>query len=87
MTSCVTPGGRSWERPTSTRSGTASYMTGCLPAASSQKSLPMSKGRPSQDSRAPRDLRVVWRSCSSRRRRFTTAASRTTGGCRSFLIP
>ena len=29
---------------------------------------------------------VAWRSCSSPRRRFTTAASRTTGGCRSFPI-
>ena len=37
--------------------------------------------------RPRRDLRVVWRSCSSRRRRFMTAASRTTGGCRSFPIP
>ena len=31
--------------------------------------------------------RVAWRSCSSPPRRFTTAASRTTGGCRSFPIP
>ena len=36
---------------------------------------------------ARRDLRVVWKSCSSRRRRFTTAASQTTGGCRNFPIP
>jgi hypothetical protein len=28
----------------------------------------------------------TWSSCSSRLRRFTTAASRTTGGCRSFPI-
>ena len=40
-----------------------------------------------QRSRPLRDLRVIWRSCSSRQRRFTTAASRTTGGCRSFPIP
>ena len=33
------------------------------------------------------DRRVVWRSCSSPPRRFTTADSRTTGGCRSFPIP
>ena len=32
------------------------------------------------------DLRVAWRSCSSLPSRFTTAASRTTGGCRSFPI-
>ena len=31
-------------------------MTGCLPAASSQKSFPLSKGRPLQSSRAQRDL-------------------------------
>ena len=31
--------------------------------------------------------RVAWRSCSSPPPRFTTAASRTTGGCRSFPIP
>ena len=37
--------------------------------------------------RPRRDLRVAWRSCSSPPRRFTTAASRTTGGCRSFPIP
>ena len=30
---------------------------------------------------------VAWRSCSSPPPRFTTAASRTTGGCRSFPIP
>ena len=29
---------------------------------------------------------AAWRSCSFRRRRFTTAVSRTTGGCRSFPI-
>ena len=29
----------------------------------------------------------AWRSCSSRRRRFTTGVSQTTGGCRSFPIP
>ena len=29
----------------------------------------------------------AWRSCSSPPRRFTTAVSRTTGGCRSFPIP
>ena len=32
-------------------------------------------------------LRVAWRSSSSPPPRFTTAASRTTGGCRSFPIP
>ena len=43
--------------------------------------------------RAPRptarggSARRDWRSCSSPRRRFTTADSRTTGGCRSFPIP
>ena len=31
--------------------------------------------------------RAAWRSCSSPPPRFTTAASRTTGGCRSFPIP
>ena len=35
----------------------------------------------------PLDLEVAWRSCSSPPPRFTTAASRTTGGCRSFPIP
>ena len=37
--------------------------------------------------RPRRALRVAWRSCSSPPPRFTTAASRTTGGCRSFPIP
>ena len=32
------------------------------------------------------DLAVAWRSCSSPPRHFTTAASQTTGGCRSFRI-
>ena len=36
---------------------------------------------------APGGSRVAWRSCSSPPPRFTTAASRTTGGCRSFPIP
>ena len=36
--------------------------------------------------RPRRDLRVAWRSSSSPPPRFTTAASRTTGGCRSFPI-
>ena len=37
--------------------------------------------------RRARPRRVAWRSCSSPPPRFTTAASRTTGGCRSFPIP
>ena len=37
--------------------------------------------------RRSRRSRVAWRSCSSPPPRFTTAASRTTGGCRSFPIP
>ncbi len=36
---------------------------------------------------APGALRVAWRSSSSPPPRFMTAASRTTGGCRSFPIP
>ena len=60
---------------------------GLLAGSELQKSFPLSKGRPLQSSRALQDQRVVWRSCSSRRRRFTTAGSRTTGGCRSFPIP
>ena len=32
-------------------------------------------------------IRVTWRLCSSRLRRFTMADSQTTGGCRSFPIP
>ena len=90
-TSFVTPGNRSSERPSSTRGGTASSMTVCLPAASSPRSLPASKRTLSPGSasfalkalrraRPPRDLRVVWRSCLWRRRHFTTAATRTTAG-------
>ena len=36
---------------------------------------------------APVNLAVAWRLSSSPPPRFTTAASRTTGGCRSFPIP
>jgi hypothetical protein len=70
---------------------------GSFPAASFPKSLPLSRRSPLLNSpafapeplrwgRPRRHLRVTWRSCSSRRRRCTTADSRTTRGSRSFPI-
>ena len=96
MTSCGRPGSRSWARPSSTGSGTACCMTGSLPAASFPKSPRSQRGRlrgarpPSREALGEPgrpDLRRAWRSSSSPPRRFTTAVSRTTGGCRSFPIP
>ena len=71
-TSCGRPGNRSWARPSSTRSGTASCMMASLPAASFPKSFPRSPRSPCgaralarrrcARSRPRRDLRVAWRS-------------------------
>ena len=45
-TSCGRPGNRSWARPSSTRSGTASCTMGSLPAASFPKSFPTLTAQP-----------------------------------------
>ena len=82
-------GNRSWARTSSTRSGTASCTRASWPAASFPKSFPISRRRPLRNSAGLGGAGSSgrrWRSCSSPRRRFTTADSRTTGGCRSFPI-
>ena len=56
-TSCGRPGNRSWARPSSTRSGTASCTMGSLPAASFPKSFPVSQRSPLRSSRACRARR------------------------------
>ena len=74
----------------------ASCTMDCLPVASCPKSSQSSRASPLRSSRArsaaqpvPQErlanLPMAWRSSSSRPPRFTTVASRTTGGCRSFL--
>ncbi len=70
------------------RSGTASSTMDCLPAASFRKSSRNSPRSPWRASPTPRRRQAralpAWRSSSSPPPRFTTGASPTTGGCRSF---